>query len=83
MFCRFGSADDRRPVAATAKADVSDRAIRFYVTRGLLNTPDGRGPAATYSYRHLLQLLSIKLRQMEGATKLSTSAFAEAIIANL
>jgi hypothetical protein len=29
--------------------------------------PDGRGTAATYSYRHLLQLLVIKLRQMEGA----------------
>lgn len=57
-----------RPVAATARSDVSERAVRFYVTRGLLHAPDGRGPAATYSYRHLLQLLSIKLRQMEGAT---------------
>jgi hypothetical protein len=28
----------------------------------------GRGTAATYSYRHLLQVLAIKLRQMEGAT---------------
>jgi len=57
-----------RPVGATARDDVSERAIRFYVTRGLLQAPDGRGPAATYSYRHLLQLLTIKLRQMEGAT---------------
>lgn len=57
-----------RPVGATARDDVSERAIRFYVTRGLLHAPDGRGPAATYSYRHLLQLLTIKLRQMEGAT---------------
>jgi DNA-binding transcriptional MerR regulator len=57
-----------RPVAATARPDVSERAVRFYVTKGLLHAPDGRGPAATYSYRHLLQLLSIKLRQMEGAT---------------
>ena len=56
-----------RPVAATARPDVSERAVRFYVTRGLLQAPDGRGPAATYSYRHLLQLLAIKLRQMEGA----------------
>ena len=29
---------------------------------------DKRGTAAVYSYRHLLQVLAIKLRQMEGAT---------------
>jgi DNA-binding transcriptional MerR regulator len=57
-----------RPVGATARAEVSERGVRFYVARGLLHPPDGRGPSATYSYRHLLQLLSIKLRQMEGAT---------------
>lgn len=57
-----------RPVGATARAEVSERGVRFYVTRGLLHPPDGRGPSATYSYRHLLQILSIKLRQMEGAT---------------
>jgi len=56
-----------RPVSATAAAAPSERTIRFYVTRGLLHPPDGKGPAATYSYRHLLQVLSIKLRQMEGA----------------
>ena len=57
-----------RPVSASARDDVSERAVRFYVTRGLLHAPDGRGTSATYSYRHMLQLLSIKLRQMEGAT---------------
>ena len=35
---------------------------------GLVSPPDGRGTAAVYSYRHLLQVLAIKLRQMEGAT---------------
>jgi hypothetical protein len=34
----------------------------------LVSPPDGRGTAAVYSYRHLLQVLAIKLRQMEGAT---------------
>jgi hypothetical protein len=38
------------------------------VARGLVNPPDGKGTSATYSYRHLLQILAIKLRQMEGAT---------------
>ncbi len=56
------------PVNAAARALPSERTIRFYVARGLVNPPDGRGTAAVYSYRHLLQVLAIKLRQMEGAT---------------
>jgi hypothetical protein len=55
-------------VNAAARARPSERTIRFYVTRGLVSPPDGRGTAAVYSYRHLLQVLAIKLRQMEGAT---------------
>ncbi len=57
-----------RPINAAACAYPNERTIRFYVTRGLVTPPDGRGTAATYSYRHLLQVLAIKLRQMEGAT---------------
>jgi len=56
------------PINAAAQSQPSDRTIRFYVTRHLMSPPEGRGTAATYGYRHLLQLLSIKLRQMEGAT---------------
>ncbi|MGH7751805.1 MAG: MerR family transcriptional regulator [Gemmatimonadales bacterium] len=56
------------PINAAARAKPSERTIRFYVTKGLVSAPDGRGTAATYSYRHLLQVLAIKLRQMEGAT---------------
>src|SRR5262245_5537627 len=56
------------PINAAAKSAPSERTIRFYVTRGLVSPPEGRGTAATYSYRHFLQLLAIKLRQMEGAT---------------
>lgn len=55
------------PINAAAQSRPSDRTIRFYVTRHLLSAPEGRGTAATYGYRHLLQLLAIKLRQMEGA----------------
>jgi DNA-binding transcriptional MerR regulator len=57
-----------RPINAAASAYPNERTIRFYVTRGLVAPPDGRGTSATYSYRHLLQVLAIKLRQMEGAT---------------
>ena len=56
------------PINAAARATPSQRTIRFYVAKGLVYPPEGRGTAATYTYRHFLQLLCIKLRQMEGAT---------------
>src|SRR2546426_481821 len=57
-----------RPTNASARAAPSARAIRFYVSSGLVDHPEGAGTAATYGYRHLLQLLAIKIRQREGAT---------------
>ncbi len=57
-----------RPINAAASEHPSERTIRFYVTRSLVAPPQGRGTAATYSYRHLLEVLAIKLRQMEGTT---------------
>jgi DNA-binding transcriptional MerR regulator len=57
-----------RPTNAVARAEPSARAVRFYVASGLLDRPDGKGTAATYGYRHLLQLLFIKIRQREGQT---------------
>ncbi|HEU5169815.1 MAG TPA: MerR family transcriptional regulator [Gemmatimonadales bacterium] len=56
------------PVSPVARSRPTERTIRFYVARHLVNPPDGRGTAATYGYRHLLQVLAVKLRQMEGAT---------------
>lgn len=57
-----------RPTNASARAVPSARAVRFYVAAGLIDHPEGRGTAATYHYRHLLQLLAIKIRQREGQT---------------
>jgi DNA-binding transcriptional MerR regulator len=57
-----------RPTNASARAVPSARAIRFYVASGLLDRPEGTGTSATYNYRHLLQLLSIKIRQRDGQT---------------
>jgi len=57
-----------RPINAAASPHPNERTIRFYVTKGLVASPEGRGTAAIYSYRHLLQVLAIKLRQMEGGT---------------
>jgi len=57
-----------RPTNASARAIPTARAVRFYVATGLVDHPEGRGTAATYHYRHLLQLLAIKIRQREGQT---------------
>ena len=55
-----------RPTNASARAAPRARAVRFYVANGLIDHPQGKGTAATYLYRHLLQLLAIKVRQREG-----------------
>ena len=55
-----------RPTNASARAAPSARAVRFYVANRLLDRPDGTGTSAIYHYRHLLQLLAIKIRQREG-----------------
>jgi DNA-binding transcriptional MerR regulator len=57
-----------RPTNASARMAPTQRSIRFYIANGLLEHPDGAGTAATYNYRHFLQLLAIKIRQREGAT---------------
>lgn len=57
-----------RPTNASARAAPSARSVRFYVANGLLDRPEGTGTAATYNYRHFLQLLHIKIRQREGQT---------------
>lgn len=57
-----------RPTNASARAIPTARAVRYYVAAGLVDHPEGRGTAATYHYRHLLQLLAIKVRQREGQT---------------
>jgi len=48
--------------------DVPDqRAIRWYVTRGIVDRPLAtRGRVALYGRRHLLQLVAIKRRQADG-----------------
>src|SRR3954470_9067387 len=57
-----------RPTNASARAAPTARSIRYYVANGLLDRPEGSGTAATYGYRHFLQLLAVKIRQREGAT---------------
>ncbi len=43
-----------------------ERTIRFYMNRGLIDRPGKyRGASAVFSYRHMLQILSIKYLQSE------------------
>jgi len=56
-----------RPINPAASAAPSERTIRYYVSRHLVSAPAGRGTSATYGYRHLLEVLAVKLRQMQGA----------------
>jgi len=66
------------PLSAAARTRPTERTIRFYVARGLVSPPEGRGTAAMYGYQHFLQVLAIKLRQREGATlETLTKEFAE------
>jgi hypothetical protein len=57
-----------KPTNTSARAVLTARGVRFYVASKLVDRPEGSGTAATYNYRHLLQLLSIKIRQREGMT---------------
>src|SRR5262249_51245827 len=54
----------------TARArDLPDvRAVRWYVTRGLVDRPLVRGRFARYGRRPLLQLVAIKRRQAQGCS---------------
>lgn len=56
-----------RPTSGAAATHPTPRTIRYYIAAGLLTPPTGRGAAAVYVYRHLVTLLWIKSRQMEGA----------------
>ncbi|MBP1634901.1 MAG: hypothetical protein H6Q10_1475 [Acidobacteria bacterium] len=49
-----------------AAAGVSRRTLHFYVQRGLLPPPEGRGRGARYTDDHLARLLQIKGWQEQG-----------------
>jgi hypothetical protein len=60
---------DRGPVRANGRVrDVpNERLIRWYGTVGLVDPPlSRRGRVARYGRRHLLQLVAVKRRQVEG-----------------
>lgn len=47
------------------KADVTKRTIHYYISKGLLMPPEGRGVNSLYSEEHLERILFIKKLQAE------------------
>ena len=47
-------------------AKVSRRTVRYYIQRGLLNPPLGKGRGSHYTSTHLKQLLCIRDQQLNG-----------------
>ena len=50
--------DDRR-----VASELNERSLRYYISEGLMDAPDGKGSAAVYSKKHLLQVLVVKALQ--------------------
>lgn len=61
--------DERFSIGELAeRAGVSRRTVRFYVQRGLLPAPLGRGRGEHYDVTHLAAVLRIKALQLSGAS---------------
>ena len=59
---------DRLLAAAGAQPPqpTTDRTVRFYVTRGVVQVPFGRGRGSSWGYPHLIELLAARLAQLDG-----------------
>lgn len=44
----------------------TERTVRFYVTRAVIQAPFGRGPGSAWGYPHLVELLAARLGQHRG-----------------
>ncbi|MDZ4804366.1 MAG: MerR family transcriptional regulator [Candidatus Eisenbacteria bacterium] len=56
-------------------AGISGRTVRYYVQRGLIPPPDGRGPGRHYGQEHLDRILKLRDLQRTGLSlDLATTA---------
>ncbi|MES2305300.1 MAG: hypothetical protein V4558_07320 [Gemmatimonadota bacterium] len=46
----------------------TERTVRFYVARGVIHPPYGRGAGSSWGYRHLIDLVAVRLSQQAGET---------------
>lgn len=67
--------------AADAAPDkpTTERTLRFYVSRGVVHPPYGRGAGSSWGYRHLVELLAARLAQHGGETLDAIAAAREAL----
>jgi hypothetical protein len=45
---------------------ISERTVRFYVARGVVAPPFGRGPGSAWGYPHLVELLAVRICRRAG-----------------
>ena len=55
-------------MGAAPDKPTTERTLRFYVTRGVVHPPYGRGAGSSWGYRHLVELLAARLAQQGGQT---------------
>ena len=48
--------------------EMNKRKIRFYIQKGLVDRPEGTGKGASYSHRHLEQLLTVRKCKEAGVS---------------
>lgn len=53
--------------ALPGSKSTTERTVRFYVSRGVVRPPQGRGAGAFWGYPHLIELLAARIAQHEGA----------------
>lgn len=46
----------------------TERTVRFYVARGVVRAPYGRGAGSSWGYPHLIELLAVRMSQQAGET---------------
>jgi len=54
------------PVSGQAAMTLNERSIRYYRTLGLIDPPEAGGAGRSYSEKHFLQLIAIRLLQAQG-----------------
>lgn len=66
-------------MGAAPDKPTTERTLRFYVTRGVVHPPYGRGAGSSWEYRHLVELLAARLAQQGGETLDAIAAARESL----
>ncbi|HRP08785.1 MAG TPA: hypothetical protein PLL69_09900 [Gemmatimonadales bacterium] len=55
-----------RAAGSESSRATTERTLRFYVSRGVVQPPFGRGAGSSWGYPHLVELLAARLAQQHG-----------------